>query len=241
MKIKYFLFVVVVLACASVALAQSVIIEPREITYQRAKPLVDYKKSFTVEYPKVKGTNRALTRKIENSVSYERAFKFSIREEINEIQWLDEATYKVDYNKNGVLGIILSISGSSASPQSYNKPVVVNIRTGNPVRAQDVFVKLNELAAKCRAAQKNEIKKALITIKKDHPEEAPPADLFERARFTVKNLNEFLVDDRGVTFKYDYGFPRVIAALQPDGDYFFSWSELKPFIRPRGLLGKFVR
>jgi hypothetical protein len=241
MKIKYLLFVVVFFAFAGRALAQSVTIEPREITYQRRKPVVDYKKSFTVEYPKVKGTSHVLARKIENSVSYERAFKFSLREEINQIQWLEEATYKVDYNKNGVLGIILSISGSGASPQSYNKPIVVNLRTGEQVRAQEVFVKLAELAAKCRAAQKAEIKKALITIKKEYPDEAPPAELFRSTRFTVKNLNEFLVNDRGITFKYDYGFPRVIAALQPDGDYFFKWSELKPFIKPGGLLARFVR
>jgi hypothetical protein len=40
---------------------------------------------------------------------------------------------------------------------------------------------------------------------------------------------------------YDPEFPRVIQALQPDGSYFFTYAELKPFIKPGGLLGKFIR
>ena len=107
--------------------------------------------------------------------------------------------------------------------------------------ARDVFVKLSELAAKGKQRQAAEIKKAILEIKKEDPEEENPASLFENTDFTVENLDKFSVSDKGITFWYDYGFPHVILALQPEGRYFFSWAELKPFIRRASLLARFNR
>jgi hypothetical protein len=49
-------------------------------------------------------------------------------------------------------------------------------------------------------------------------------------------VEKFSVSNRGVTFLYDYGFPHVSLALQPEGRYFFSWAELKPFLAPYGKI-----
>jgi hypothetical protein len=43
-----------------------------------------------------------------------------------------------------------------------------------------------------------------------------------------------------VTFLYDAGFPHAIQALEPNGNYFFSYAELRPFIKKDGLLGTFI-
>lgn len=191
--------------------------------------------------PQIKGLTAPMAKKIETTISYEKNFEFSVKEEINEIQWLEEASYAVDYNKNGILGVTLMISGSGAYPSESSKTVIVNLKTGAKVLAKDVFVKLSELAAKGKQAQKAEIKKAIIEIKKDNPDEENPASLFENADFTVKNLDEFSISDKGITFWYDYGFPHVIQAFQPEGRYFFSWAQLKPFIVRDGLFAQFIR
>jgi hypothetical protein len=241
MKIKSLLTIIMIAVFSSIAFAQSVVITPKKVTYKRPKPITDDKKSFTVTYPKVKGVSPALAGKIENTIAYQRIFSLNIKEEISEVQWLEEASYNVDYNKNGILGITLSIEGWGAYPSNSNKSIIVNLKTGAQVRPQDVFIRLAELAAKGRKAQQAEVKTAIVEIKKENPEEQNPADLFRETNFTVKDLNEFSVDDKGVTFLYNYEFPHVIQALQPDGGYFFSWQELKPFIKPGGLLAKFVR
>ncbi|HSK73880.1 MAG TPA: hypothetical protein VK892_19435 [Pyrinomonadaceae bacterium] len=241
MKIKLLLCLLFIFAFSSVSFAQSVKVTPGKITYKRPKPIVDFKKSFTVIYPKISGLTPALNKKVETAVSYERNFHFNLKEEINEIQWLEEASYKVDYNKNGILGVTLTMSGTGAYPSVYDKPVIVNLKNGNKIQPADVFIKLNELAAKAKKAQQNEIKKALIEIKKEYPDEESPVDFFQNADFTAENLKEFTVSDKGVTFWYDYGFPHVAQALQPEGRYFFSWAELKPFIKRGGLLAQFVR
>ncbi len=241
MKTKIILFVALMLTWASIGFAQSVIITPKKITYKRPNTEMDFKKTFAVIRPNVKGVNSAIAKKVETAISYEKNFEFNVQEEINEIQWLEEANYEIDYNKNGILGVTLTVIGSGAYPSEYSKPVIVNLKTGERILAKNAFVKLSELAANGKRAQQAEIKRAIVEIKKENPDEENPASLFENSDFTVKNLDEFTVSDKGITFWYDYGFPHVIQALQPTGRYFFSWAQLKPFIKRDGLLARFVR
>lgn len=241
MRTKFFLIALIIFSLSAIGFAQSVIVTPKKITYKRPKTEMDSKKSFAVIRPKVKGVNSAIAKKVETAISYEKNFEFNVQEEINEIQWLEEANYEVDYNKNGILGVTLTVIGSGAYPSEYSKPVIVNLKTGERILAKNVFLKLSELAAKGKRTQQVEIKKSIVEIKKENPDEDNPASLFEGADFTVKNLDEFAVSNKGITFWYDYGFPHVIQAWQPAGRYFFSWAQLKPFIKRDGLLAQFVR
>ncbi|MGI8554895.1 MAG: hypothetical protein ACR2LT_00845 [Pyrinomonadaceae bacterium] len=242
MKIKFPLFLLFVFAFSSVAFAQTVVITPKKVTYKRPKPESEYKKSFVVTRPKVKASTPALSRKIETAISYEKNNVLNIRDEINDAQWLDEANYEVNYNKNGILDITLIAAGSGAYPSGFSKTIVVNEKTGNRVLSSDVFTNLAGLAAKARKSQLAEIKKARADYKKN-PDSADfdGSEYFDDAKFTTEELKNFSVSDKGVTFLYDYEFPHVVQELQPDGRYFFSWTELKPFIRRGGLLEQFIR
>jgi hypothetical protein len=240
MKKHIFAIVLTILAFASFNLAQSVVITSKKTTYRRPKPMSAYKKTFTVTRPRVKASTPALSKKIEAAISYEKVSDLNIKEELSEVQWLESADYTVNYNKNGILDLTLSVEGSGAYPSTYNRPVIVNTKTGGTVTPREVFTNLAGLAAKCKKAQEAEIKQAIIDIKKDNPDEENPASLFESSDFKIENLNKFTVSDKGITFLYDYDFPHVILALQPNGEYFFSWKALKPFVKPAGLFGRFV-
>ncbi|HEX8251060.1 MAG TPA: hypothetical protein VF599_22995 [Pyrinomonadaceae bacterium] len=241
MKRNLFIFISL-LIFAPAAFAQTVVITPKKTVYRRPKPLMDFKKSFTVIRPQVRGLSPALNKKVESAISFEKVSSFNLKEEISEIQWLEEASYEVNYNKNGILDVTIFMSGSGAYPSVFHKTVVVNLKTGAQVRPQDVFTNLAGLAAKVKKAQQAEMKKATEEYKKD-PETAEfdGSEYFREANFTVKNLNEFTVSDKGVTFIYDYNFPHVVQAFQPEGRFFYSWTELKSSVRRDGLLGKFIR
>ena len=116
MRTNFFLIALIIFSLSAISFAQSVIVTPKKTTYKRPKPLANFKKSFTVIRPQVKGINATLAKKVETTISYEKNFEFSVKEEINEIQWLEEANYTVDYNKNGILGVTLSVNGSGAYP-----------------------------------------------------------------------------------------------------------------------------
>jgi len=242
MKIKSLFLLFSIFALSAAAFAQSVVITSKKTTYQRLQPLSEYKKSFTVSRPQIKGASSTIAKKAENTISYEKNFAFNLKEEINEIQWLEEADFTVGYNKNSLLGVTLSMSGSGAYPSVREKKIVVNLKTGNRVKPADIFVNLRGLAAKGKVKQQTEIKNAIVEIKKD-PENTDfePNTFFNNPNFTVTNLEEFSVSDKGVIFYYDYGFPHVALALQPEGEYFFTWTELKPFIKRGGLLARFIR
>jgi hypothetical protein len=241
MKKNLFIFILL-LIFAPAAFAQTVVVTPKKTVYRRPKPMVDFKKSFTVIRPQVRGLSAALNKKVETAISFEKVSAFNLKEEMSEIQWLEEASYEVNYNKNGILDITIIMSGSGAYPSDFQKTVVVNLKTGNQVRPADVFTNLGALAAKVKKSQQAEMKTATEEYKKD-PETADfdGSEYFREADFTVKNLNEFTVSDKGVTFIYDYGFPHVVQALQPSGRFFYSWTELKSFVRRDGLFGGFVR
>lgn len=239
-RLKFLIFVLA--AFFSLGFGQSVVVTGKKITYTRPKPLSDYKKTFTVNYPKVKASTLTLSRKIENSISYERVCQLNIRDEMRDTQWLWEADYEIKYNKNGILTVELIVNGSGAYPSGYTRNANVDIRTGNRVKPANVFVNLRDLAAMVRNAQRMEIKNSIEEIKKEPDYQEPnPESLFTNANFTTTDLGEFSIGDKGVTFPYDYGFPHVILALQPDGQFFFTWAQLKPYIKRGGLLARFIR
>lgn len=242
MKIKILLLFTLVFAFSTIAFAQSVVITSKKTPYTRRKPTSDFKKTFTVNYPKVKAANAVLSKKIETAINYENNKVFSLKEEMGEYQWLEEADFAVGYNKNGVLSINLFVTGTAAYPTSLNKNIVVDLNTGNKVRPIDVFTNLKGLVAKIKTIQKEEIKAGIEEIKKD-PDTAgeDTAELFKYTDFKEINLEGFSINEEGVTFVYDYGFPHVIEALEPNGNYSLSWAEIKPYIKRTGLLRKFIR
>lgn len=222
--------------------AQSISISSKKITYTRKNPISDYKKTFTIQYPKVKASTPALSRKIENAISFSSVLGLDLKEELGEYQWLADADYEVKYNENGILSIELRMTGSGAYPSDTSKIIVVDTKKGIRVTPTAVFRNLAGLAGLVDKSLKKEIAKAIIEIRSDKENEEPnPATLFVDSRFRVGDLDGFSIDQKGVTFKFDYGFPHVIKALEPQGVFSFTWRELRPFIRPDGLLARFLR
>lgn len=242
MKIKILFCLLFIFAFSSFALTQTLKITSKKTVYKRKNPEAsDYKRTFTITYPKVSGVSAALIKKIEANLSYEKAFDFTLKEEISEQYALDSASYEVLYNKSGILNILLIGEVSGAYPTTLQKSVVIDSKTGERVKAADIFTKLTELAAKVKKSQEAEVKKAVVQIKKENPEIEDPKEFFGTTDYSVKNLDDFSVSDKGITFRFDYEFPHVALALQPDGRFFYSWAQLKPFIKRDGLLARFVR
>lgn len=242
MKLKLAFVIALLAACCVAAIGQTVTVTGKKVTYRRPRPIMKEKRTFWINHPKVKAATPALSRKIEREIGFEKVIPLDVKEEINEVQWLEEADFKVDYNKNGILVVTLSIYGTSAYPSSSTKTIVVDTRTGKRAMPADVFINLDGLAAMADAAQKKEIAAAIVEIKKD-PDigDTDPQDLFVDKTFGTDDIDEFSVDDKGVTLIYDYGFPHVIQALQPEGKYFFTWAQVRPYIKPGGLLTRIAR
>jgi hypothetical protein len=236
---------------ASVSFAQIVTITPKKTVYTRkGKVSLKEKRTFVVTYPVVSGAIPVATKKkLANTINYWRVFETSLRENLTEYDWLSELSYEVNYNKNGILDIALMQEGMGAYPSGRTVHLVVDLKTGEQIKFKDAFKtdSLGKLAAMVNAKLEVEKKEIIKLIDKgefgesSEPNEMDPLkEQVGGLSFTAETFDEFSVNDKGVTFIYDAGFPHVIKAAQPDGRYFFTWAELKPFIKPAGLLGRFV-
>lgn len=243
MRIK-FAFVVITVCLYAVAVnAQSVVLTAKKVTYTRPKPIADHKKTFTITYPKIKAATPALSKKIEAVISYEKNFDFTIKEELTEIQWLEDAQYDVNYNANGILSIRLFIEGSGAYPSGSTRYVVVDIKKGTKATPALVFTNVAGLLELVTKAKDKEVAESIIELNKD-PEnkDLGVEEMFKNAEeYNKVSLDAFEVDENGVIFHHDYGFAHVIQALQPPGEFFFTWEDLKPFIKAGGLLSRASR
>ncbi|MCB1023465.1 MAG: hypothetical protein KDB79_03690 [Acidobacteria bacterium] len=245
MKLNFIAGMICILFVSSAAFGQAdqVIITSEKVTYQRkGKNVPEYKKTFEVNYPRISGVSAAVKKNIEDSISYWKNFEMTLEENLGDYHWLSSLDYEVAYNKRGVLAIDISIEGVGAYPDGSTKKLVIDLRTGKRVYLSDVFKDIDGLLVLIEKEQKAEIKRDREEfLKRGEKEDAAEFDRqIKSSGLMVNKLEEFSVSDAGVVFTHDYGFPHVVKALEPSGQYIFSWADLRGYIRPDGLLAKFI-
>lgn len=243
MKLKIFLTIAAILGSAAFMHAQ-VRVDSNKITYTRAATdTPEHKKTFEVNYPVISGAKSMdAGNRMKEAVSYWAVFNTSLEESLTDFTWLDSLDYTVNYNKNNILEVELTMEGSAAYPDFSSRTLVIDTTTGKRVAFADVFSKFENLLVMIDKAQQKEIRTALAEARKESAaDEADLNSMFGDRRFKVSSLDEFSVSDKGVTFLFDYAFPHAFKGLEPEGRYFFTWTELKPFVRRDGLLAPFVR
>jgi|AGTN01.2.fsa_nt_gi hypothetical protein len=157
--------------------------------------------------------------------------------------WLNEVDYTVNYNKNYLLDADFSRDGCGAYPDGSTYHVLVDLKSGNQIKAANAFNKasLPKLKELLKAKMTQEIKDSFKEFG-DSPEElgALKEQFPQTVNVPQELLDNFTVSDNGLTFNHDWGFPHVCEALQPEGKYTFTYNELKAIIDHNGPLGQFV-
>jgi hypothetical protein len=199
------------------------------------------RKRAVVNYPIVKGgvSDPPALKSIRSLLNMKNIFDTSL-EEYRQDTWLSELDYKVNYNKNFILDITFTQDGVGAYPDSQQKHLAINLRNGQLIKANSVFKpeSLDRLAKIVDDKLQAEIAVTLKEVSQDQSidaeEKKSVPELFERLKIEVKDLDDFSIDDKGITFIYDAGFPHVIQAYQPVGRYHFTYAELSEFLQRAG-------
>ena len=206
-----------------------------------------HKRRAVVTYPVVSGLSDArVLRKVRAALDLKNVFETSLAE-YRQDAWLEELDFKVNYNKHHLLDITFWQTGSGAYPDTHREHLTVSLQTGDVLKAADVFEPgaLHALAGLAHEKLLEEVKGLVKAVEDDKDilaeEKSSLKESLSALSFGVEDLDEFVVSDAGLTFLYDAGFPHVIQALEPEGEYFFSYSRLGPYIKRTGPLGRFVK
>ena len=226
------------------------IVRPRRIILVRSAEIArrfPHRRTATVTYPVISGlTDPAVLRRIRSLLDFKNIFDYSLQE-YREDSWLSEFSYTVNYNRNFLFDITFDQNGVAAYPDGQSKHFLINLRNGRIIKASDAFLidKFGVLAALVDQKLQSELRQISTEAKRssnlDTGESQGIVEALEQMKFESKNLEDFSVGTNGITFLYDAGLPHVIEAFEPEGRYFFTYSELTPYLNRRGPLGQFIR
>ncbi len=233
MKIKLALLTAIIATFPITILAQVKVI-PNKVSYERkGSDIPEWKKTVEVSYPKFAGVeNPEVLKRLERTFDVWSIYQTTLEEELD-YQWLESINFKVNYNKHGILELEFMRYGSGAYPSEYKTTVVAEISSGSRLEMTEVFKNRIQLLTEIDKLQQAEIARAKEQNREYSETDGSEFNDVSKASDQVK---DFSVGDLGVTFLFDYGFPHVIKALQPEGKYFFSWSQLKPYLREYSTL-----
>ncbi|HYJ45302.1 MAG TPA: hypothetical protein VEV81_01725, partial [Pyrinomonadaceae bacterium] len=210
-----------------------VVIERRRVVIVRTGKLArefPERKRAILFYPVVQGPKDSeVLQRVRAILDFKNIFDTSLAE-YRQDTWLTDFDYKVNYNQNYILDITFTQSGVGAYPDTQTKHFAINLRNGELMKAADAFdsSSLETLAALVDKRLQAEVRQI---IKANPKEKGDAQDLFREVKFKTADLDDFSVGARGITFLYDAGFPHVVQALEPVGRYFFSYAQLKPYIK----------
>jgi hypothetical protein len=232
---------------ASATREDRVTIRPRRVvlvrTGEHARQFPERSRAIVV-YPEVLGLkdSRVLMR-VRSILQIKNVFGSSLAE-YQDDGWLTDFSYKINHNRNYILDITFTQSGMAAYPDERSKHILINLKNGRLIKALDAFAsnKFETLAAMVDRKLQQEIKQMEDENANDLDPQAKEwsKDAHESLKVEIQNLDDFSVGRKGITFLYDAGFPHAIKAFEPQGKYFFTYSELKPYIKRDGLLGQFA-
>lgn len=194
----------------------------RDEVWTRARTDKGTGTDIRVSLPVVWVTDPALQQKIDLALAPE-ALLDQTRAEIEADGWVDHVSWDRTYGRKGLLSLVVTVEGSGAYPDTLKKYVVLDLKTGAVLGAEQ-FADTTALIQRADRMIQGRVRRA--------KGDAELADLVAGASFTADNLSGYSLSDRGVVFHYDFGFPHALLAAEPDGDVSVSWDDVADALAP---------
>jgi hypothetical protein len=178
--------------------------------------------------PEVERASAASARHVQDLLDVQIAYYLSDPNDC----WLGWLDYTIHYNEDGILDVTFRVSGMGAYPDWHARRVAIDLARGEKLGASAFVAEKHEALA---ALVHNKLERALRGV--------DPKFLWndEIRAFKKENLGDFMVTREGVVFLYDFHVAHVVRAHTPLSEYLLSWSVVRPFIDPKGPLGRVRR
>ena len=190
--------------------------------------------SATLEWPLVlgAGSEDAVTR-MNAALSYEAMTGETLEQTLANFSECQRGVvgtaYVVNLNEAGILDITISVDFLGAYPSTFPYYINLDAATGLPLAVDGLFdpAGQDDLAALLDGMLRARIAEA-VDIYCEGVEEY--GWMYQGFSFTRDNLGSLTIGPDGVTFHYDFAFPHVAAAAEPDGELSLDWEALEPFM-----------
>jgi hypothetical protein len=145
--------------------------------------------------------------------------------------------YEVTCNRNYILGLTFSWVFWSRIETTRTFDFI----TGKRITLADIFREdqLGELANLVDRRLQSEIAE-MIRADKSGGDIEFAIKSQNLQKVTSADLEDFSIDEKGITLFYHAGFHHVASWAEPKGRYFFTYSELKPFLKPNTPVSQFL-
>jgi hypothetical protein len=200
-----------------------------------------------INYPEITGLrNENALNRIQTTLQLKNIFGSTVEEyREDETGWLEKVGYVVNYNQHYILDLRFTELGSAIHGEVTNKHFTIDLRSGNVVTATDIFVaermdQLSQLVDKKLQDEIKEIRERFRATGDQVP--SPLEEILGKLKFETADLSNFEVNPGGVLFYKKIYFPYGFGfhTSRPEGRYYFTHAELKPYFRNDGLLWQFV-
>jgi hypothetical protein len=140
------------------------------------------------------------------------------------------AGYTVNFDEGGILDITITTEFIGAYMSTERRFFCFDASTGG-------LLSISDLLADSRKAELVGILDAMLQENIEAAKEIycngpddPGCDMYSGYEFTEEYLDRFSIVEDGIWFHYDFGFPHVALAAQPEGELFLSAAEMEPFL-----------
>lgn len=218
---------------------------------------------FTKEiiFPKVRGiSNAGILNNVNQILNFKNVTGFNLEDADvkSSSGGLTNVDYQVNYDKNNVLNISFIMDYMGAYPSESTKNYSINITSGEIIKPADIFYqnKINDLIGVLNVKLQDNINQKIDLVRKENPSnqvgECSESVINEAmqegksydsnyGKFTEENITGYKITSNSMEFVYNFDFAHVVQACQPNGVVTLSYSQLKDYIRPDGLLGSEIK
>lgn len=136
------------------------------------------------------------------------------------------ADYTVDYDAGGILDLTITIEFLGPYPSTSRQYFCFVVATGERLSMRELLPDGSEAEL---AAILDGMLQANIEETRQAWDELDES-IYSGYAFTVEDLERFSIVEDGVWFHYDFGFPHVALAAEPEGDLFLPAERILPFL-----------
>lgn len=205
---------------------------PQEVTVTKEELISPTEESdLQLFWPKVTHPDKTMEQKIAQVLDFEAIVGDPIEHVIKTYDKCQCGVVGSDFaillEREDVLSLRITYDFYGAYPSTFTHYFSFNLDTGELFTADDLFQNKKALVALLDETLQQHIADA----RAEYGPTLGDYDVYDKDfSFTTDHLDDFVILDIGIQFNYEFGFPHVYKAAEPESTILLSYEKLDPYL-----------